>query len=81
MIEPPGRQIGEGIMSRSVQFVTDAEGDKTAVILPLEEYEEMLEDLHMGQVARESRDVLRRPFADVIDELRADGERAPLGDN
>ena len=60
-------------MSRNVQFVTDADGNKTAVILPLEEYEEMLEDLHMGQVARESKDEPRRPFADLVEELRADG--------
>jgi PHD/YefM family antitoxin component YafN of YafNO toxin-antitoxin module len=57
-------------MSRSVQFVTDVEGNKTAVILPLEEYEEMLEDLHMGQAARESKDEPRRPFAELVEELR-----------
>ena len=61
-------------MSRSVQFVTDVEGNKTAVILPLEEYEEMLEDLHMGQAARESKDEPRRPFAELVEELRAGGE-------
>jgi PHD/YefM family antitoxin component YafN of YafNO toxin-antitoxin module len=61
-------------MSRSVQFITDVEGNKTAVILPLEEYEEMLEDLHIGQVARESTDEPRRPFAELVEELRAAGE-------
>jgi len=61
-------------MSRNVQFVTDAEGRKTAVILPIEDYEEMLEDLHLGRVARESGDEPRRPFADVVEELRADAE-------
>lgn len=61
-------------MSRSIQFVTDVEGNKTAVILPLEEYEEMLEDLHMGQAARESKDEPRRPFAELVEELRAGGE-------
>ena len=34
----------------------------------------MLEDLHMGQVARESKDEPRRPFAELVKELRADGE-------
>ena len=61
-------------MSKNVQYVTDAEGHKTAVILPIEEYEDMLEDLHMGRVARESRDEPRRPFAEVVEELRAGGE-------
>ncbi|HYH83967.1 MAG TPA: hypothetical protein VEX60_00705 [Pyrinomonadaceae bacterium] len=58
-------------MSRHVQFVTDGEGNKTAVILPIDEYEEMLEDLHMGQVARESKDEPSRPFADLVEELHA----------
>ena len=34
-------------MSRNVQYVTDANGERTAVILPLDEYEELLEDLHV----------------------------------
>ena len=61
-------------MSRNVQYITDAEGRKTGVILSIEEYEEMLEDLHLGQVARESRDEPRRLFAEVVEELRASGE-------
>jgi PHD/YefM family antitoxin component YafN of YafNO toxin-antitoxin module len=74
MIGLPALQTGEVIMSRNVQYVTDAEGRKTAVILPLEEYEEMLEDLHLGQRARESRDEPRRPFAELVKELRDSGE-------
>jgi PHD/YefM family antitoxin component YafN of YafNO toxin-antitoxin module len=61
-------------MSKNVQYVTDAEGHKTAVILPIEEYEEMMEDLHLGRVARESLDEPRRPFSEVVEELRASGE-------
>jgi PHD/YefM family antitoxin component YafN of YafNO toxin-antitoxin module len=61
-------------MSKNVQYVTDEAGHKKAVILPIEEYEEMLEDLHLGRVARESRDEPRRPFTEVVEELRADGE-------
>lgn len=61
-------------MSKEVQFVIDAEGKKTAVILPIEQYEELLEDLHLGRVARESKDDTRRPFKDVVEELRAAGE-------
>ncbi len=61
-------------MSRNVQFITDGEGNKTAVILPIDEYEEMIEDLHMGQVARESKDEPRRLFVDLVEELRAANE-------
>lgn len=42
-------------MQKNLQFVTDAEGRKTAVILPIKEYEEMVEDLEMGRAARESK--------------------------
>ncbi|HYX72846.1 MAG TPA: hypothetical protein VE732_08745 [Nitrososphaera sp.] len=61
-------------MSRNVQFVTDAEGKKVAVILPLEEYEEMLEDLHLGRVARESEEEERIPWPQVRAELKAEGK-------
>ncbi len=61
-------------MSKNVQYVTDTQGQKTAVILPIEEYEELMEDLHLGRIARESRDEERRPFAEVVAEMRAAGE-------
>jgi PHD/YefM family antitoxin component YafN of YafNO toxin-antitoxin module len=61
-------------MSKNVQYVTDAEGHKTAVILPIEEYEEMMEDLHLGSAARESLNEPRRPFTEAVEELRAAGE-------
>lgn len=64
-------------MSRNVQYVTDAEGNKTAVILPIEEYEELMEDLHLGRVARESRNEERIPWNQVRAELVAEGK---LGD-
>ena len=61
-------------MSRSVQYVTDANGERTAVILPLEEYEELLEDLHVSRVAHETRDEPSRPLNEVVEELRNAGE-------
>ena len=61
-------------MSRNVQFIVDSDGNKTAVVLPVEDYEEMLEDLEIGRVARESKTEPRRPFSEVVDEMRAAGE-------
>jgi len=66
--------MSEQTVSPDVQFIIDAEGRKTAVILPIEEYEEMLEDLHLGRVARESKNEPRRPFAKVVEEMRSAGE-------
>jgi PHD/YefM family antitoxin component YafN of YafNO toxin-antitoxin module len=61
-------------MQNNVQYITDAEGRKTAVILPIEEYEDMMDDLAMGRAARESKSEPRRPLEDVVRELRASGE-------
>ena len=66
--------MSEPTIPESVQFVIDAEGRKTAVILPIEEYEEMLEDLHLGRVSHQSKNDPRRPFAEVVEEMRSAGE-------
>lgn len=58
----------------NVQYITDAQGHKTAVILPIEEYEEMLEDLHFGEVARESISEPKRDFNELLREMREGGE-------
>jgi len=58
----------------SVQYITDATGHKTAVILPIEDYEEMLEDLYFGNEARTSKLDTVRPFDEIVKELRDDGE-------
>jgi hypothetical protein len=61
-------------MSRSVQYVTDANGERTAVILPLDEYGELLEDLHIIRVAEETKDDTSRPLSEVVEELRTANE-------
>jgi PHD/YefM family antitoxin component YafN of YafNO toxin-antitoxin module len=66
--------IGVSVMSRNVQYVTDANGERTAVILPLEEYEELLEDLHVSRVAYETKDEPSRPLSEVVEEMRNAGE-------
>ena len=61
-------------MSRNLQYITDEAGNKTAVILSIEEYEELLEDMHVIRVAYETRNEPRRPFSEVLEEMRASGE-------
>lgn len=62
------------IMSRNVQYVTDANGERTAVILPLDEYGELLEDLHVIRIAEEAKNDTSRPLNEVVEELRAANE-------
>jgi len=38
------------------QYLTDARGKRTAVVLPIAEYERMLEDLHDLRVVAERQD-------------------------
>lgn len=62
---------------KDIKFVTDDEGRKTAVIMPIERYEEyleMLEDLHIIRVYHETKDEPRQPLSEVLEELRAAGE-------
>jgi len=62
------------IRNANIQFVTDDAGYRTAVILPIDEYEDLMDDLEMGRPARESKAKPRRPIEDLVKELRAAGE-------
>jgi len=42
--------------SRRTHYQTDAQGRRTAVVLPMSEYEQLLEDLHDLAVVAERRD-------------------------
>ena len=65
-------------MTRSIrelqaQYVTDKKGKKTAVILPIEEFEELLEDLQDLAVLAERRDEPPVSHKEVIAKLKRDG--------
>ena len=55
------------------QYVIDENGKKTGVILPIEEYEEFLGDLHDLVVIAERRDEPTMSFGEVKERLRKDG--------
>ncbi len=62
---------------KDIKFVTDDEGRKTAVIMPIEQYEEyleILEDLHLIRVYHETKDDERIPWEQVRAELEAEGK-------
>jgi hypothetical protein len=66
--------IGVKKMARNVQYVTDANGERTGVILPLDEYEELLEDLHVTRIAEETKDEEPIPWKQVKGELVSEGK-------
>jgi len=55
------------------QFIIDESGNKTAVILPVQEYEELLEDIHDLAVIAERKDEPSISFDELKKRLTADG--------
>lgn len=55
------------------QFVVDHQGRRTSVLLPVEEYETLLEDLSDLATVAERRDEAVSNHADVLQRLKADG--------
>lgn len=56
-----------------VQYVYDSNGDKTGVILSLEKYEQLLEDLHDLAVVAERRDEQPIRLDEMKRRLQKDG--------
>ena len=61
------------IRDLQAQYITDETGKKTAVILPIEEFEELLEDIEDIAVLFERRDEPSIPFDEVIAKLKQNG--------
>jgi len=55
------------------QFIIDKSGKKRAVILPIEDYEELLEDIRDLAVIAERKDEPTTSFDEIKKRLKADG--------
>ena len=60
-------------MAANEQYVVDAEGRKLAVLLSLEQYEKLMEDLHDLAVVAERRDEQTMSLQDLKQRLKKDG--------
>ncbi len=56
-----------------LQYITNAQGQKSAVILPIEEFYQLLEDLEELAIAAERADEPTISHEQLIEELKADG--------
>lgn len=54
------------------QYIVDEKGQKTAVVIPVEEYEELLEDIHDLAVIAERIDEPTISFDELKKRLKAD---------
>ena len=55
------------------KYIVNEKGKKTAAIIPMEEYEELLEDLNDISIVVERRDEPTIPFDKLKERLRKDG--------
>ncbi|MEW6489497.1 MAG: hypothetical protein AB1578_16465 [Thermodesulfobacteriota bacterium] len=58
---------------RQPQYVTDEKGERVGVILPLADYQELLEDLEDLAVVAERRDEPTLSHEEVMEQLKRDG--------
>lgn len=56
-----------------VQYVTNQSGEKTAVILPITEFQELIEDIEDLAAVAERRDEPTVSHEDLLVELKRDG--------
>ncbi|MBE3120305.1 MAG: hypothetical protein IMZ50_16330 [Candidatus Atribacteria bacterium] len=61
------------IKELQAQYVTNETGKKVAVILPVEEFEELLEDIEDLAVLAERRNEPAIPHEEVMPKLKRDG--------
>ncbi|MFL6213730.1 MAG: hypothetical protein ACJ74J_07505 [Blastocatellia bacterium] len=55
------------------QYVINADGEKTAVVIPIGTFQQLLEDLEDLAAVAERREEETIPHMDLIAELKADG--------
>ena len=60
-------------MAAAVQYLTDESGEKTAVVIPLSDYEDLLEDLHDLATVANRRNEPTTSQEDFVKELKRDG--------
>ena len=60
-------------MGAALQYLTDEAGHKTAVILPMADYEQLLEDIHDFAAVADRREEPTIPHDQFLKELKRDG--------
>jgi PHD/YefM family antitoxin component YafN of YafNO toxin-antitoxin module len=58
----------------AAKYMVDAKGKKTAVILPIDEYEQLMEDLHDLIVVAERRDEESISYEEMMRRLKKNGK-------
>lgn len=59
--------------AKKIEYITDEDGNKKSVVLPVETYEELLEDIQDLAAIAERKGEESVPFDQVLKNLKADG--------
>jgi hypothetical protein len=59
--------------ANDLRYIVDENGERTAVVLPIDHYEELLEDVHDLAVIAERREEPTISFEELKEKLRKDG--------
>ncbi|HEV7642961.1 MAG TPA: hypothetical protein VGO50_03385 [Pyrinomonadaceae bacterium] len=57
------------VIENEVQYLTDEAGEKTAVVVPIEEYNELLEDLHDLALIAERKNESAISHEDLVEKI------------
>jgi PHD/YefM family antitoxin component YafN of YafNO toxin-antitoxin module len=60
-------------LEAEVKYVTNQDGEKTAVIVPLDDFQELLEDIEDLAAVAERRDEPTISHDELLDELKREG--------
>jgi hypothetical protein len=60
-------------LPKSIQYITDEQGRKKSVVLPVEAYEELLEDIQDLVTVAERKNEMNLSLDEVLKNLKADG--------
>lgn len=62
-----------GIKKNREQFIVNEDGEKTAVVVPIDQYKELLEDIHDFVIVAERRNEETITLVELRERLRKDG--------
>ena len=60
-------------LPKNIQYITDETGEKRSVVLPVEDYEELLEDIQDLVTIAERKNEKSLSLDEVLKNLKADG--------
>lgn len=72
-VSTPWRNLGRFRRETKVQYLTDESGSRTAVVLSISDYEELMEDLADLAAIADRRSEPSTPHSEFLEELRRDG--------